>query len=242
MAVKIVPTNNAVVIKDADYPHRWYDAFGAGVIKYIQDFATLASDDTTGDATEWEVTVTEIGAGVSTHVITDLAGGALLFTNAGNDNDGTNMQLGAAAGENVLLNGSYPLYCGIEFAINDPVQSDFWFGVGITDTGLLAGNADGISFRSVDESANTFFVVENTNIEDTIAVGLMVAGSYVTLEFLFDGEDVIAYWNGQEAGRVNKRSISFPDDTELRLSFAFLNGIAAVKTATVKWMRMIHIR
>ena len=239
MAVETLAVKNALVYRDADLPHRWYDAFGEGVIKYLQDFATLAVDDSTKDATEWVTTAIDAA---DLHVITDIAGGGLLFTTGNTENDGFNMQLGSAAGENVLLNGSFPLYCGIEFVISDVVNSDFWFGVGITDTGLLAGNADGISFRSIDTSANTFFVVENTNIEDSIAVGVMANNVYVTLELLFDGEDVIAYYNGQESGRVNKSSVSFPDDTETRLSFAFLTGDAAVITSTVKWMRMIHIR
>ena len=41
MAVTWKAVNNALAIYDADYPHRWYDAFGAGVVKYLQDFATL---------------------------------------------------------------------------------------------------------------------------------------------------------------------------------------------------------
>ena len=241
MAVLTVPTNNAIVVKDADYPHRWYDAFGAGVIKYLQDFSTLASDDTTGDATEWELTITE-GAGSTTHVITDRAGGALLITTGTNENDGISMQLGAAAGENILLNGSYPLYVGVRLALGDADQSDLWVGVAVTDTDLLGAVTDSISFRSPDASGNVFFVVENTNVEDSIGAGVLTDAGYVDLEFLFDGSDVIGYFNGQEVGRVNKSSISFPDDQEMRLSLEFLTGEANANTCTVEWLRMIHIR
>ena len=51
MAVGFKDVNNAWVFYDEDKPHRWYDALGEGVTKYLQDFLTLASDDTSGDAT-----------------------------------------------------------------------------------------------------------------------------------------------------------------------------------------------
>ena len=75
MAVAFKQVNNAMVFYDADYPHRWFEALGEGVVKYLQDFATIPSDDTTGDPTEWEVNIVEI-AGASEGVIIDRAGGA----------------------------------------------------------------------------------------------------------------------------------------------------------------------
>ncbi len=241
MGVLTKPVNNALVYYDADYPHRWYEAFGEGVVKHLQDFATLASDDTTGDATEWELTIVE-GAGSTTHVITDRAGGALLISTGTNENDGLSMQLGAAAGENVKLDGAYPLYVGVRLALGDADQSDLLVGVAVTDTALLGGVADAMYFRSVDESALVYFVAENTSVEDVVSVGTLADGVYVTLEFLFDGEDAIAYFNGQEAGRINKSSPNFPDDQELRLSLEFLTGEGGANTCTVEWLRMIHIR
>ena len=241
MAVTWKAVNNALAIYDADYPHRWYDAFGVGVVKYLQDFATLPSDDTTGDPTEWEVTIVEIGANDSTAVITDLAGGALLIETAGNENDGWSMQLGAAAGENILLDGNDFLYFGTKLALNDATDTDFWVGVAVTDTALLGGVTDGISFRKVDASTTVSFVVENTNVEDSIAAGTVADDGYVELEFLYDGENVTGYFNGQEVGRVNKSSVAFPDDQEMRLSFEFLTGEAVQNTCTVQYLRMIYI-
>ena len=239
MTVELYPVNNAIALRDADYPHRWYDAFGEGVVKYLQDFATLASDDTTGDATEWEGTYIDAA---DVHVITDRAGGALLFTTGAHDNDGFTMQLGAVAGENILLNGRYPLYFGTRLAVDEVIQCDLFVGVAVTDVALAAAVTDGIYFRKVDGGTVLQFVVENTNVEDIAGTIDLVAGAYMELEFLFDGEDVIGYFNGQELGRVNKSSAAFPDDQEMRLSFEFLAGEAAVKTCTMEYLRMIHIR
>ena len=241
MAVEFKQVNNAMVFYDADYPHRWYDALGEGVTKYLQDFLTLASDDTTGDATEWELTITE-GAGATTHVVTDRAGGALLITTGTNEHDGINMQLGAVAGENILLDGSYPLYFGARFALGDPDQSKFQIGVGVTDVETLGAWADAIYFRNVDASLAVDFVVENTNSETVIGAGALAAAGYVTVEFLYDGEDVTGYWNGQDIGSVNKSSPDFPDDQEMRLTIEFETAEGNANTMTLEWIKFIHVR
>ena len=241
MAVGFKDVNNAWVFYDEDYPHRWYDALGEGVTKYLQNFLKLASDDTTGDSTEWESTITE-GAGNTTHVITDRAGGALLITSGTNEHDGINMQLGAAAGENILLDGSYPCYFGIRLALGDALDSRFHVGVGVTDVETFGGWADAIYFRNLDASLVCDFVVENTNSETVIAAGTLATAVYVTLEFLYDGEDVTGYWNGQDIGSVNKSSPDFPDDQEMRLTMEFETGEGNANTMTVEWIKMIHIR
>ncbi len=241
MAVLFKNVNNAWVFYDRDYPHRWYDALGEGVTKYLQDFLMLASDVTSGDSSEWENTITE-GAGNTTHVVTDRAGGALLITTGTQENDGINMQLGAVAGENILLDGNSPLYFGIRVACSDADNSDFNLGVGVTDTETLGGWADAIYFRLVDASAAVDFVVENTNSETVIGAGTLEDDVYVTLEFLYDGEDVTGYWNGQDIGSVNKSSPDFPDDEEMRLTMEFETGDGHAHTLTVEWIRMIYVR
>jgi hypothetical protein len=112
----------------------------------------------------------------------------------------------------------------------------------VTDTSLAAAVTDGIYFRTVDAGTVLQFVVENTNVEDIAGTIDLVADTYMELEFLYDGEDVIGYHNGQELGRVNKSSAAFPDDQEMRLSFEFLNGDAVVATCTMEYLKMIHVR
>jgi hypothetical protein len=242
MTVEQVAFGNALVFRDDIHTHRWYDAIGEGVIKHLEEFLGPPSDDTTGDPTEWEVTVVEIGAGTSTFVVTDLAGGAGLVTNAGNENDGWSMQLGAAAGENIILDGRFPLYVGCEFAINDVDQSDVLIGVAVTDTALLGGVTDGMYFRSVDESATINFVTEKDSVESSTSVGTLTDGTYSKVEFLFDGGTVRAYFNDTEQTSTASTAATFPNDELMRLSFEFLNGEAAAQTCTIKWLRMIHIR
>jgi hypothetical protein len=242
MGVDIVSINDALAFRDSSLSWRLYDAVGSGVVKHIESFAAWPVDDTTGDPTEWTPTITEAGAGDTTMVITDKAGGALLITCAANEDDGVNLQLGQVAGESVKLDGSYPLYCGIRLAVNDADQVDLFFGVGVTDTDWSGGITDGVYFSSVDESAVVNFVTEKNSVESSAAVATLVDDTFITLEFYFDGASVYSYVNGVLASSQASGAATFPDDEELRLTLEFLTGEATANTCTVEWLRMIHVR
>ena len=57
MTINQKTVNSALVFHDSALTHRWFDVFGEGAIKYLQDFTTIPIDDTTTYPTEWEVTV-----------------------------------------------------------------------------------------------------------------------------------------------------------------------------------------
>lgn len=242
MSVNMVTINDALVFRDSDIAARLYDAIGSGVVKHMENFEAWPRDDSTGDPTMWEATITEAGAGDTTQVITDRAGGALLITTAANENDGVNLQLGQAAGESIKLDASYPLYCGIKLAINDVDQTDLFFGVGVTDTDWSGGITDGIFFRSIDGSAVVNFITEKNSVESSSAMATMVDAAFIVLEFYFDGSDVSAYVDGTLMATQSADAATFPDDEELRLTLEFLTGEAVANTCTVEWLRMIHIR
>lgn len=240
--------NNAMVARDNIYTHRWYDAFGQRVSKYLFDGTHWRVDDATHDPQEWTVTIVETGGGGdSTANLTDVAGGALLITTDNATNDGYKMQLGhgsTGAGENVDLSVRNPLYCGIEFAINDVDQTDFLFGVCVTDTSCLDGVDTAMYFRSVDEDADLYFVTEKDTVENATLVATMTDDTYITAEFLFDGGTVRAYIDGTEvaAAATLATAATFPNDELMRLTQEFLTGENVANTCTVRWLRMIHIR
>jgi hypothetical protein len=240
MTVEMVNVQKALVFRDSDYKHRWYDAIGPGVVKYLNEFAYLTSDDTSGDALDFELTIVEEGAD-TTHVVTDLEGGALLITCAGNEDDGINMQLGASAGENIALLPGQCCYFGIEFALGDVTQFDAMFGVNVTDTTALTSPADGMFFRTVDASAVLNFVTVKDSVESATAVATLVDATYITAEFLFDGETVHAYINGGEVTSTANSAVTFPNNELLRLTLAVLSGEAVANTCTIKWVRLIHL-
>ena len=242
MSVDMVTINDALVFRDSSQKKRLFDAIGPNVIKHLEDFATWSNDDTTGDPTEWEATITEAGSGDTTQVITDRAGGALLITCAANENDGVNLQLGQAAGESIKLDGSSVLYCGIRLAINDVDQTDLFFGVGVTDTDWSGGITDGVYFRSVDGSAVVNIITEKNSIESSAAAVTLVDAAFVTLEFYIDDANVYAYVDDALVSTQSVGAATFPDDEELRLTLEFLTGEAIANTCTIEWLRMVHIR
>ena len=243
MATSTKTQNNATVFYDSTYTHRMYDAIGPSVIKYLQEFVNLPVDDTTGDPTEWTLNITE-GAGNSTCVLTDASGGAMLVSTGTQENDGWQMQLGGTAGENVKLNGAYPLYLCLKFAVNDVDQTDLLFGVCVTDAGpdCLGGVTDGLYIRSVDESAVLHLVMEKNSVESSTAIQTMVDGTTYTVEVYYDGSSVFAYVDGTQVAELLDDSPTFPNDEDMRLTFEFLTGDGSSNTCTVYEMRMIHLR
>ena len=242
MAIETADIRNAIVYRSHEYPHRWYDAFGEGVIKYIQEFETISQDNTTLDPTEWVVTVVEAGAGTSNFAIADVAGGAATVTCAANEDDGWSMQLGPVLGECVDLSAPYYLYFSIDMASNDADQSDVLAGVAVTDTALLGAVTDGIYFRSVDASGNIMFVTEKDSVESSTVVGVMTDDAYMRCEFLVDEANVKAYVNGTLMVTTARTAATFPNDELMRLSLEFLTGEAVANVLTVRHLKMIHIR
>jgi hypothetical protein len=242
MAIETANIRNAIVYRSADYPHRWYDAFGEGVIKHLQEFVTIPQDDTTLDPSEWVVTVVEIGGGTSNLAIADVAGGAATVTCAANENDGWSMQLGPVLGECIDLSGPYYLYVSVDMASNDADQTDVLVGVAVTDTALLGGVTDGIYFRSVDETTNLEFVTEKDSVESSTVVGTLADAAYTRCEFLVDESNVKAYVNGVLMSTTARTAATFPNDELMRLSLEFLTGEAVANVLTIKHLKMIHIR
>lgn len=242
MGVKNLQVNDALVAMDDTATNRWY-----GVTGNAQGFdlaSGFPTDDTTGDPTEFTYTVTEAGAGTTdfTNAVTG-SGDRALLTNAANEYDGANLQL---KGEAVTVTANKPFYCGAKIKISDATQSDFFFGLAETDTTLLAtGTAhaialggDGLFFSKLDGtttvSAKTYLDGSETATANSETV--MTTG-YHTYEVYYDGDSVKFYHDGSLVTCV---SASLPDGS-MTLSFNFRNGEAAVKTATIQWMRAFQV-
>jgi len=216
--------------------HRWLNAIGSNVCKFIEDFVgtPFAAADTPA---AWTVTLVEAGAGETTVALTDGAGGFLLITTDANEDDGANLQVTKEA---FKLASGKPCYFGIKFKISEATQSDFLVGLCITDTTLLGGMTDGVYFRKVDGSTDVKFVLEKNSTEtESSSLLTAAADTDITLEFFFDGTNVDAYVNGTLQTRLAQTNL--PDDEELTPSIHFLTGAAAAITMTVDWVRCIQI-
>jgi hypothetical protein len=213
--------------------HRWTDAIGPEVCKFVEHFERLPVDDTTGLPLEFTSTLVN----ASTVALTaGVAGGVLDIATAGAENDGVNMQL---KGESFKLASGKELYFGCRFSITDATQSDFIVGLCITDTTLLGGTSDGVYFRKVDGSTDVKFVLEKDSTETESAAILTADTDYHILEFYFDGTYIDYYVDGVKQTRPAVTNL--PDDEELTPSIHFLTGEGAGKHLYVDWMRCIQL-
>jgi len=223
--------HNSQVFYDSVLTHRWYDAIGPNVRKWF-----LVDNYNAGAATE---TAVSAGAGTSNIAgLTSSLGGGLLFTCAGNENDGIQTQHNS---EMNYFNGPFPFYFGARFMANDVDQVDAFLGCAIADTSIIAGCTDDIGFRTVDETASLTFLIEKNNLETEVAVHTLVDDTYVTVEFVYDGTTVTYYVNDVEVGSVAVTATNFPNDEHLAPALAILTGEATANTMTVQWARWIQI-
>lgn len=227
---------NLVYIDRSAHLRRIIEAIGPGVIKYINDFVTsplVAADSPLG----WAVTLVEGGSGESTITCPDVVGGALLLTTDDAENDGITMQLD---GESFQLSSAAKfVYFRITFRINDATQSDFFVGLGVTDTTPLGGITDAVYFEKQDGSTSISCVTEKDSTEtQTDDVGTVADGTDITLEFFFDGSSVYFYVDGVLKAT---HTTNIPDDEALTPTVQFLAGAAAAKTMQIDEIVAIQV-
>ncbi len=202
------------------------------VFTYWNDFDNYVAGD-------W--TVTAVGA--STAAMTDGAFGRLLLTTAGAENDGVQLQ---KVGEAFLPIAGKKMWFKTKFQISDATESDFLFGIAVTDTAAIAaagdGVTDGIFFQKDDGSTSvTLYCQKDTTTGQTSAasVATIVAATDIELGFEFDGVSAIKYFvDGVHKGTLSLTTspAAFLPDTETRVTMAFLTGAAAAKTASVDYI------
>ena len=196
---------------------------------YFNDFGQYT-------AAEWAVTA----VGASTVALADAAFGEILLTTAGAENDGVQLQ---KLGETFLPVVGKKMWFETRFKISDATESDFLVGLAVTDTTAIVaagdGVTDGIFFQKDDGSAVVSIYSQlDTTTGQTTASGVhtMVAATYVTLGFEYDGAAAIKYYvNDVHKGTLAVSAATLPN-TECTTTIAFLTGAAAAKTMNVDYV------
>lgn len=228
--------NDNIVVIDDLYSHRWHDAFGLGVKKYLPS-AGIPTDDTTGEMNSWVATET----GTNTTVNSITANSLFLMTTGATEYNGYSSQV---KGTTFAATSNKPFYFGGKFTISDATQTDFLFGLCGTDTTLTAASAahavavsaGGFFFSKIDGSTAITFNVYTTSVAtSSMAVGTMTTGAH-TYECYFDGEYMNVYFDSALVGRTNASipaSVCTP-------SISFRAGEAAAKTLECGWLKAIQ--
>jgi hypothetical protein len=181
------------------------------------------------------VTVSTAGTLVS---VDSEDGGALAWTPSGTEDQGLQTQWA----EGFFLGRKWPTYFGIRFKNVDVDQADWIVGLCINDTTLLGGLSDGLYFRSVDASAALTLVLEKDSTETETNIATLADATYVTAEWVYDGDYVYAYIDGALVATVAASNANFPNDEHLAAAVALLTGEATANTLSVAWMRAIQIQ
>ena len=228
MALTKTNLGRATVWYDATYPARPYWMVGPDSNIFIEefvDFPMLAA------GTPAAYTTTLVNAS-SVALVDGNLGGAAVFTSAGAENDGAQIQ---ALGEAFLPTSTNQIYFGAKLQVSNATQCDFLAGLCITDTTTLGGMTDGIYFRKVDETTTCNFVVETGSAETETAAQVMVAATDYIFEFWWNGSALNFYVDGVLTGTPAITYI--PTAEYLTPTLAFLTGSADARTMTVSWMR-----
>jgi len=217
---------------------KWIDAIGPTVRKYYEDFIGpsplgLTSADPLGwvcTALTGEDAATSLGAA-------NEAGGALLISTDGTENDGINVYWNNEA---FTLASGDPTYFGVRLKVSDADACDLFVGMVQTDAEMWGGIEDGIYFESADATAVCTFVLEKDHVETSdVSAGTLLDNTYSTLEWYYDGANSVkAYFDDVLVSTAVLTNI--PDNEPLTFALELLTGATAVSTCTIDWIRVIQ--
>jgi hypothetical protein len=227
---------NFIYVDRAAHRKRIVGGIGPDIIRYDDDFVDGPALDADFD-NRWTVTRVEAGAGESTMTRIDGAGGVLRITTDANEDDGVNAQL---LGESFKLAAGNTLYYGIKAKMSEATQSDFFFGLAITDTDILGGVTDRIGFQKIDGETAVKGMLEKDSTETLSPSILTLDTSYHTYEWYLNSAgsvemfvDAVSVWT--------PATTNLPNDEELRVTLQLLAGSAVARTCDIDWVRCYQI-
>lgn len=227
---------DSLVSKRTDQPYMWEGFHMAGVPPfgvsgYFNDFHSWVPD-------EWSATE----ATAATQVLQDKENGWIAFTAGGTENQGAQFQLGGSSdsetvGESFLPKAGRTIWVETKIESNDVTQNDFFVGLAIQDTSVIASNpANMIGFITHDGDALLDFTHNGSTVE---SVATLVDDTEVTVGFKMVGTDYCEYYvDGVLKGTV---TTDLPA-TEMRLTIAQLTGEDAANTLEMDYIACYQTR
>ncbi len=204
---------------------------------FEEDFYTFT-------AAQWTETDVQ---GANTVAIQNGDGGIITLLTAGADDDEVQLQRVAAgiSAESYLFDPNKRFFIEILATLSEVLLSELLIGLAITDTTLLAGHSDGLSFRKAEATGLVTLVSEKDSTEVAGDVGTIVDATAFRLQAFYDGQGADGRLYGGLDGAIGSFSepnLSFPDDELLTISFAIRAGEAAGKTLTMDRIVVIQER
>jgi hypothetical protein len=220
-------------------------------IEWDEDWIYAVTEDgakisTTADKGEWLLTLTGSGSAAAADAG---PGGVLAVVTGATDNNLNELQKNAEA-----FAFAGPLAFEARVAMNLASTSDFFIGLGVTDTSFLAGHTYSVGFSNAhavsilcDATINSVAVSSDDTGEDFATATLATfSTTSVVLRFEWDGVRTIRYYVDGEL--VNTETLTDANVT-LLLAAAFTPTIAikttsgsAAKTLWVDYVRVKQTR
>lgn len=198
---------------------------------YFRDFHTEE------ELTEFVVTLAASGtAAVIDTTASSARGIAQLSGAATTDNSGVNLQYDAETivfATNKITLFTARVYFDESTSTNVETQSDFYAGLGITDTAWFTGNpTDGIYFRKDDGDAYLDVVIrrDGADVASNTQVMSIASDTWYTLEIVVDMENTPGsgtayfYVNGAEVGRLFTATIPYEAEESMTATVEFATG------------------
>lgn len=140
------------------------------------------------------------------------------------ENDSESLQM---SGEMFFLGATTkPVFFGCRIQVADADQVDTIIGLSITDTALLNGISDGITWRIADASAAAELYVEKDSTETASSgAATMADATAKSLGFLYDGTNVYPYVDG--VARTGLVVTNLPNNEGLTVSIEHTAGAAS---------------
>ncbi len=226
-------TNNAedslfanMSVLDPTKFHTFYDDFDSYVVQ----------DGSTSPLVQWTETLNS-----GTIAQTPVNGGALLVTLANTDEAITQAQRTSAT---YLLTVGKKTFFKARLKTANIALTDILIGLAVIDTTLIAASAVGCTdfmgfFKAATDTTLSFYtrLDASTGSNSATGIGTLVADTYYTVSFYYDGVDKAYYaFNDVPIGSVSAAAAYLPN-TQLAPSFCFgQEGTAGANTATVDYI------
>jgi len=205
------------------------------VVTFFDDFMPYTG-------TDWVITATSVGAGTSAAAQSDTyIGGAVVITNAANENDSLWLQQSHDGGTNDLegwrMQAGKKAWFKAKFQGDDVDQTSFIIGIHTAATDPLdTPPTDGIWFQSNDgNDLINLHIMKNSIVTSASNIGSLTDATDVEVGFYWDGVGTIKYYvDDVEKGTLSSGTI--PDDEYMAISFGCQNGEAVANTMTTDFI------
>lgn len=208
---------------------QWFQGLPIGkepdLVEYFNDFI-VAGDYAAGD---WVVTETDAGA--TEAIAADELNGALLITNTAGATDVVQIQ---GNEETWKMSAGKQLWFETKVKFSEATEIGLFLGLSTTDTTPLT-TTDSVGFRKADGTAAIHSVTEDNTTETTTAsVHTLVAATYVTLGFHWDGVSSVRFFVNRSLAATHTANIE--QTNKLALTVNLTNGEAVAKTLTIDYI------